>query len=96
MPIIPTENALDMATRGNYLIRVQGNVGVEWLEYFNDISIVLSAPPGDVPVSAVYAHRADQADVIGILTQLYTFGYPLVSLEYLGLGFTVVETTGMA
>ena len=83
-PNPPLENMLDMATRGTYLIRVQGDVSAEWIEYFDDISIVLSAPPGDAPVSALYAHSADQSAILGILTQLYTFGYPIVYLEYLG------------
>lgn len=71
-----------MDTCAPYLIRVQGNLDASWLEYYA-ISIVVSAPPGDSPVSTICLHDSDQASVLGILNSLYDHGFPLLSVERL-------------
>ena len=66
-----------------YLIRVQGDVDLIWLDYYQGISIIVSAPPGLPPTSTICTHDADQAAVFGILNSLFDFGFPLLSVERL-------------
>lgn len=73
---------LGMDTLVPYLIRVQGNLDAIWLDYFA-ISIVVSAPPGEPPVSTICLQDSDQASVLGILNSLYDHGFPLLSVEQL-------------
>ncbi len=72
---------IDMASFGTYLIRVQGNLSANWLEYFDDISIIVSAPTGSRATTTIITHDADQAALHGLLSRLFTFGYPLLYLE---------------
>lgn len=72
---------IGMASQNTYLIRVRGNVSASWLEYFDDISIVVSTSVNRPPISTICTHSADQAALLGILTRLYTFGYPIFSVE---------------
>lgn len=74
---------IDMTGQSNYLIRVVGNVSVDWIDYF-DISIMVHASRGASAISTICAHGADQASLAGLLDRLYTFGYPLVYVEFLG------------
>lgn len=85
MSILLSRDNLDMTTAGMFLIRVQGFVSTDWLDYFDDLSIIVSAPQDARPISTVCTHHADQAELLGLLTRLYTFGYPILSLEYLGV-----------
>jgi hypothetical protein len=73
-----------MDTPSNYLIRVVGELDKRWLNYFDELSIVVSTRSGHVPVSTICTHGADQATVIGLLNSLYDFGYPLVYFEQVG------------
>lgn len=75
-----------MASLGTFLIRVQGNLGADWIDYFDDISIVVNAPAAQTPISTLCTHSADQAALMGLLSRLYMFGYPILYLEYLGAG----------
>lgn len=74
---------IDMTSQSNYLIRVLGNVSADWIDYF-DISIMVLALRGTSPISTICAHGADQANLAGLLDRLYTFGYPLLYVEFLG------------
>jgi len=76
---------IGMDSLGTHLIRVQGSVGSVWLDYFDDISIIVSAPIGAVPITTICTHGADQAALVGILTRLYTFGYPILYVELLAI-----------
>ncbi len=78
-PVSPSE--IGMASQNTYLIRVRGNVSARWLEYFDDISIVVSTSADSPPISTICTHGADQSALLGILTRLYTFGYPIFSVE---------------
>lgn len=64
-----------------YLIRVLGELDARWLDYFDDISIVVTAPCGEPCISTVCTHGSDQATLQGLLNGLYQFGYPLLFLQ---------------
>lgn len=68
----------DMASQHTFLIRVKGNVSALWLDYFDDITIIVSAEGDEAPISTVCARHADQAGLMGILNNLYNFGYPIL------------------
>lgn len=72
-----------MDNRTPYLIRVQGNLDAVWIDYFDRISIVVSAPEGEPPVTTICTHDSDQAALLGILNSLYDFGFPLLYLQRL-------------
>ncbi len=74
---------INMDSDLTYLIRVQGDVDTDWLEYFHDISLAVCAAGGAPPVTTICTHNADQTRVLGILNSLYNFGYPLLSVERL-------------
>lgn len=80
-PLRPPE--IDMASFSDYLIRVQGNISVDWTDYFN-ISIMVLVPPGASAISTICAHETDQAGLYGLLDRLYTQGYPLLCVKFLG------------
>ena len=75
-----------MDSAGEYLIRVCGNINATWLEYDEDLTIVVSTTEGSGPISTLCTHGADQAALLGILNRLYTFGYPILYVEFIGLG----------
>lgn len=79
-------SGLRMDGAGIYLIRVQGNLNSAWLEYEDDLTIIVTSPMGLGPVSTLCTHAADQAALLGILNRLYTFGYPILYLECVGIG----------
>lgn len=69
--------------RASYLVRVLGNVSARWLDYYTEMSIIVSIAPGLPPVTTIGLHRADQAALLGLLNHLYDFGYPLMYVEQL-------------
>lgn len=70
-------------SRAPYLIRVQGSLDAGWIDYFDGISIVVSAPEGELPITTICAHDSDQAALLGVLNALYDFGFPLLYLQRL-------------
>lgn len=72
------------APNAMYLIRLLGNLDARWLDYFADISIVVSNYGGPC-VSTICMHSSDQATLMGILNSLYNFQYPILSLEAFNL-----------
>lgn len=85
MPI-ESVSGLSMAGPSIYLIRVQGHINSTWLDYDDDLTIIVTSPIGHGPVSTLCTHAADQAALLGILNRLYTFGYPILYLECVGAG----------
>lgn len=79
-------SGLRMDSAGTFLIRVQGKLNSAWLEYDDDLSIIVTSWMGIAPVSLLCTHAADQAALLGILNRLYTFGYPILYLECIGIG----------
>lgn len=69
----------------SYLIRVLGELDAQWLDYFEDISIIVLNESDRTRVSVVCVHDSDQAAVFGVLNSLYQYGYPLVSLQLLSV-----------
>lgn len=68
-----------------YLIRLIGELDAQWLEYFKDISIAVSTGTGRPDVSTISLHGADQAQLLGLLNMLYSYQYPILSIESVGI-----------
>lgn len=68
-----------------YLIRLIGELDAQWLEYFKDISIAVSTGTGHPDVSTISLHGADQAQLLGLLNMLYSYQYPILSIESVGI-----------
>lgn len=72
-----------MDTPSCYLIRVVGELDKRWLEYLDDLSIVVCTGAVPYTISTICTHHADQAAAFGLLNSLYDFGYPLIYFERL-------------
>lgn len=65
-----------------YRIRVQGQLGQDWVDYLGGLTISVSGEP-DQAVTTLSGKVLDQAALFGILNSLYDMGYPLLCVEYL-------------
>ncbi len=65
----------------SYLIRVNGDLDASWLDYYRDISILVSEFPDAPSISTICLRNADQATLLGILNALYNYQFPIVYLE---------------
>ncbi len=70
-------------SHATYLIRVMGNLDKRWLDYFDEISIMVTETPDNSYVSTICVHDSDQALLMGILNSLYDYQFPIVSLQCL-------------
>ncbi len=64
-----------------YRIRVQGELGARWEEYFGDMTITEETLAGGRQVTVLSGLLEDQAAVQGVLQKLYNLGFALLSLE---------------
>ncbi len=74
---------LTMSTPAAYLIRVQGWVDESWTDYFDNLSVVVSAPVGIAPETTFCGQVHDQTALLGILRRLRELKTTLISIEYL-------------
>jgi len=77
-----TEAPLAIHEPGVYRIRVSGRVGPEWAERIAGLKITTLAG-GSRGSSELNVRLADQADLIGLLDQLYNAGCALFAVELL-------------
>jgi hypothetical protein len=66
--------------RGLYEIRVKGNLGLRWSDWFDGFSIT---PVGDGETLLI-GSVADQAALHGMLHKIRDLGLPLLSVQRLG------------
>lgn len=71
--------------RATYLVRVLENVSARYLNYFDEISIVVDIRPNLAPITTLCLHDSDQATLFGLLSHLYDFGHTLLYVEQLVL-----------
>lgn len=83
----------DIGLGSSYLIRVVGELHAGWLDYYDEISVVVSLHPGFPCVSTICAHNVDQALLMGILNTLYEYQFPILSLECLSSSETTRSPT---
>jgi len=59
-----------------YQVQVLGHLEGNWFDWFSDISIVT-----DAGVTTILIEVADQATLQGLLTRIFNFGLPLITVQ---------------
>jgi hypothetical protein len=66
-----------------YQICVQGKISLTWSANFTSMALSYLDPDGLTPRTILEGRVLDQAQLIGLITQLYGLGLPLVSVQYI-------------
>src|SRR6476646_7571404 len=66
-----------------YRICVQGKISPTWSEDFTTMALSYLDPDGPAPRTFLEGRVLDQAQLIGLITQVYGLGLPLVSVQYI-------------
>ena len=64
-----------------FAIRIQGEIGENWAEYFGARMISLEQGAAGFPVTILTTEPVDQAGLIGMINNVNMLGLPLVSVE---------------
>jgi hypothetical protein len=66
-----------------FSIRIQGEIGEDWAEYFGARTISTEWTATGFPVTVLTTEPVDQAGLVGLINHVNMLGLPLVSLECL-------------
>ena len=66
-----------------YRICVQGKISPSWSVDFTTMALSYLDPDGLAPCTILEGRVLDQAALIGLITQLYGLGLPLVSVQHI-------------
>lgn len=64
-----------------FSIRIQGEIGEDWAEYFGARMISTERGEALLPVTILTTEPMDQAGLIGLINHVNMLGLPLVSVE---------------
>ena len=64
-----------------FAIRIQGEIGEGWAEYFGARTISVERGESGFPVTILTTELVDQAGLIGMINHVNMLGLPLVSVE---------------
>lgn len=75
---------LSLHQQTHYRITVQGLLSKKWQDHFSGFTIMhcLEAPPNGLTILA--SEHADHPMLLGALNHLYSLGFPLLKVEWLG------------
>ena len=76
---------LKFTSRATYQILVKGFLDESWSERLNGMMVVNMSSDSGVPVTKIYGLVSDQAELLGVLNNIYEMHLPLISLD-LGTG----------
>ena len=68
----------------SYRIRVEGPVSAGWVSRLADMTIRVRQAASRQQVTTLTGEMRDQAALMGVLTELYDMGFPLLKVERLG------------
>jgi hypothetical protein len=74
---------LNMYAPAVFAIRIQGEIGEDWAEYFSARTIAMERRESDFPVTVLTTEPIEQAGLVGLINHVNMLGLPLVSVEYL-------------
>jgi len=74
-----------MDTRTDYRITVRGCLDRSWSERLGGISMQVQTEADEAQVTVLTGTFRDQAALAGVLDTLYSLGFPLISVEPLGI-----------
>lgn len=63
-----------------YQIRIAGRLGENWSDWIDMVNIQIDSNPSGLATTTLTG-TIDQAGLIGLLRQLYSLGYPLISVN---------------
>jgi hypothetical protein len=66
-----------------FAIRIQGEIGEDWVEYFGARTISMEQGSAGSLVTILTTEPVDQAGLIGLINHMNMLGLPLVSIECL-------------
>jgi hypothetical protein len=75
-----------MIGRAAYRITLQGLLDPSWADELGNMQISHVRHPGESPTTTLTGEVRDQAALGGILSLVYSLGYPVISVSYLGGG----------
>ncbi len=64
-----------------FAIRIQGEIGEDWAEYFGARTISTERGGAGFPLTVLTTEPVDQAGLIGMINHVNMLGLPLVSVE---------------
>ncbi len=64
-----------------YHIQIQGSLAPHWSDYLNGLTIKVSHED-EYPITTLSGEIVDQAALLGVLTNLYNLGYPILEVEH--------------
>jgi hypothetical protein len=64
----------------HFQIEIAGRPGENWSDWINEVDIQIDTDPEGL-VTTTLTGNFDQAGLIGLLRQLYSLGYPLISVN---------------
>jgi hypothetical protein len=74
---------LNMYDPAVFAIRIQGEIGKDWAEYFGARTISMEQGVAGSLVTILTTEPVDQAGLIGLINHVNMLGLPLVSVECL-------------
>lgn len=66
-----------------FCLRLQGEIGEDWVEFLGARSLVVEIDQDGCPVTILTTEPVDQAGLIGMINHMNILGLPLVSVECL-------------
>ena len=72
---------LNMYDPAVFAIRIQGEIGEDWVEYFGARTISVERGEAGFPVTVLTTAPMDQAGLDGLINHVNMLGLPLVSVE---------------
>jgi len=79
------DTRLSLDKRAAYRITLQGLLDASWADELGEnITIEHIRRADAAPTTIIQGEVADQAALSGVLNLVYSLGYPLISVDYLG------------
>jgi hypothetical protein len=75
------QGKLNMYDSVVFTIRVQGEIGEAWAEYFGARTICAERGVAGFPVTVLTTEPIDQAGLVGLINHVNMLGLPLLSVE---------------
>lgn len=63
-----------------YQIRIEGRIDERLSDWFEDMTITVESRADGKPITTLIGPVADQAALQGLLSRIYTLGFPVISV----------------
>jgi hypothetical protein len=74
----------DLGTPANYRIKIRGHLDEAWAAQ-KGLTLSRASAGEHTPITILSGEMIDQAALFGVLQSLYSFGFPLLSVECIPL-----------